>query len=56
MEKLCLTVAEAKKLTGIGNNNIYALLNSNEIPNFKIGAKYFIPVATLQKWLEQKCM
>lgn len=38
-----LTVEEARKRLRLGKNAIYEALARNEIPNIRIGRKYFVP-------------
>ena len=53
-----LTVAELQEILNIGRNTAYALLNSGEIPSFRIGKKWRIPkdavLHYLGQWKNQK--
>ena len=49
-----LTPAEVKEILGVGHNTVYALLQSGDIKNFKIGRSRKIPKACLQEYISQK--
>lgn len=53
-----LTVADLQEILGIGRNTAYALLNSGEIPSFRIGKKWRVPkdavLHYLGQWKSQK--
>jgi excisionase family DNA binding protein len=51
-DKLTLTPRESVRITGFGVNHTYALLKSGEMPSIRVGKKFYIPKAALQKWLE----
>lgn len=51
MEKLAVTISEARKLTGIGRNSLFKLVQTGEIRAKRIGKKWLIPVAELERWL-----
>ncbi|MBN2796605.1 MAG: helix-turn-helix domain-containing protein [Clostridia bacterium] len=51
--KLVLTISEASKLTGIGRDTLYKLINSNryDFPYFKVKSRAYINKSMLEKWL-----
>lgn len=52
-EKLTLTVTEAAKLTGIGLNKMYELVNSKGFPAIRTGRKILIVRRKYTEWLEE---
>lgn len=50
---LAVSVREAAKLVGIGKNQMYAAVANGEVPFKKIGARIIIPLAALERWLDQ---
>ena len=46
-----LTVEEARTRLRIGKNAIYDALARNEIPNIRIGRKYFVPRIAFERML-----
>lgn len=46
-----LTVEEARARLRIGKNAIYDALARNEIPNIRIGRKYFVPRVAFERML-----
>lgn len=50
-----LTPSEVAELLYIGKNTIYDLLNSGEIPAFRIGRSWKIPRNSLEEYITQKC-
>jgi excisionase family DNA binding protein len=49
--KLVYSVQETSKILNIGMNRTYKLLQSNIIPNVRIGKKILIPKKALENWL-----
>ena len=54
MDKLALSVSEASNVLGVGRDVVYALLNSGELPSFKVGARRLIPVSGLRRYVERQ--
>lgn len=54
-ESILITPMEAKKLLGVGRNEIYKLCNTKGFPSFKIGNKNYINRAKLQEWADNQC-
>ena len=55
MEKVkrqTMTVEEAAKRLGIGRNTAYDAVRAGQIPSVKIGKRYLIPRAALERLLE----
>ena len=46
---------QAKKLLGVGRNEIYKLCNTKGFPSFKIGSKHYINKDKLQEWADKQC-
>ncbi len=52
--KMIYTAEETAKLLGVGMNKIYELLMAGKLPSRRIGRKYLIPKAALEKWLNNE--
>ena len=46
-----LTVEEARKRLRLGRSAMYDALARNEVPNIRIGRKYFVPRIALERML-----
>jgi len=53
--QILLTPMEAKKLLGVGRNEIYNLCKTKGFPSFKIGSKYYVNSQKLQEWADKQC-
>lgn len=53
--QLLLTPMQAKKILGVGKNEIYKLCNTKGFPSFKIGSKHYINKQKLKEWVDNKC-
>lgn len=51
--RLTIDVKEAAAILGIGMNNMYRLLESEDFPKVKIGRQYKIIRSLLPDWLEK---
>lgn len=54
MEKLTLSIPEAAKLLGIGNNKMYDLARSEGFPTITLGSRRLISKKGLERWLEKQ--
>lgn len=54
MEKLVYTVKEMAEVMSIGLNKAYDMVNSNEVPNIKVGKRIVVPKEQLVKWMAKK--
>ncbi|MEA4899570.1 MAG: helix-turn-helix domain-containing protein [Christensenellaceae bacterium] len=52
--KLCITVEEMAKKVGICKMNAYELARSSGFPSIIVGRRILIPVAGLERWLEEQ--
>jgi excisionase family DNA binding protein len=52
-EKLTITVPEAGRLLGIGQNSAYAAAAKGEIPTLRIGGRLLVPRAALERLLHE---
>ncbi|MGW5336570.1 helix-turn-helix domain-containing protein [Streptomyces bauhiniae] len=52
VQKLNLTVLEAVEASGIGRSRLYQLIGEGELQSIKIGRRRYIPVASLQAYLD----
>ena len=50
-----LTASEVAEILYIGKNAIYDLLNSGELPAFRIGRSWKIPRSGLEEYVIRKC-
>lgn len=53
--KILLTPMEAKKILGVGRNEIYELCKTKGFPAFKIKSKYYVNKDKLQEWCDKQC-
>ena len=54
MDKLAVRPTEAGEALGLSRTRIYQLVQSGEIPSFRIGRSVRIPTSALEHWLEKK--
>ena len=47
------TVAETAKLLRKGINQTYEAIHRGEIPNIKIGSRYYVPITRFERLLEE---
>ena len=50
--KQCYNVAEVAAALGIGRNAAYELIHRKDFPSLRVGNRWVIPVAALERWLE----
>lgn len=50
-----MTVEEVAEFLYVGKNTIYALLQSGELPAFRIGRTWKIPHSSLEQYILKKC-
>ena len=50
-QPLVFTVTETAKLMRMGLNKTYEAIHSGEIPSVKIGCRYYVPRAALERML-----
>ena len=53
-EPICVRVATAVKLTGIGRSTLYELINAGEIETVKVGRSTFIRFQSLKRLFEKR--
>ncbi len=51
IKPLTVSPETAAAMLGIGRDAVYALLERHELPYFKVGRAYKIPVALLEEWV-----
>lgn len=54
MHKILLKPAEAAETLGIGRTRVYEMLGSGELPSIRIGRSIRVPVAALERWVEDQ--
>jgi len=52
-EPICVRIAAAVKLTGIGRSTLYELIKAGEIETVKVGRSTFIRYASLKRLFEK---
>lgn len=52
MDRETLTVEEVGRVLGIGRNTAYAAVRDGSIPTLRIGKRYVVPRAALDRLLE----
>lgn len=52
--KLCITVDEMAERIGICRVNAYELARSQGFPSITVGRRILIPIAALERWLEEQ--
>jgi len=53
-ERLSVGVDEAATLLGVGRDLVFRLMNSGELPSYKIGARRLISVAAIREYVAAK--
>lgn len=54
MDKKLLTPSEARKLLGLQTATVYMLLETGEIPAFKRGNRWKIPMESIDEWISSQ--
>jgi len=54
MERISVTVATAREMTGLGNTKIYELLASGQLKRVKIGRRTLITIASIRALIERR--
>ncbi len=52
-EPICVRIAAAVRLTGIGRSTLYELINAGEVETVKVGRSTFIRFASLKRLFEK---
>lgn len=52
-DRLTLSVAEAGKLLGLSRSLMYEAIRTGQIPSIRIGRRILIPIAPLERLLEE---
>lgn len=51
---LAVSPAVAARMIGISRGKLYQLLYQEEIPSFLVGRRRCVPVAALQRWMDEQ--
>lgn len=51
-EKLLLTVADIRKMTGLGRDAVYEILHSAQFPVMRIGRRMYVHKEVFEMWLK----
>ncbi len=54
MDKLTLTVMETARTLNISKNVAYALMRKPGFPSIRVGGRWIVPVAALERWLAEQ--
>ena len=54
LEPICVRIATAVELTGIGRSTLYELIAAGEIETVKVGRSTFIRFASLKRLFEKR--
>jgi len=52
LEPVAYSVAAVAEATGLGEDHVYQLCKSGELPSRKVGRRVIIPRAGLEAWLD----
>ncbi|HEU0113094.1 MAG TPA: helix-turn-helix domain-containing protein [Thermomicrobiales bacterium] len=52
--KLAYSIKEAAKALGIHTDLAYRMAQCGELPAVKLGARWLVPVAALERWLAER--
>ena len=50
-ERATFSIKEGAKILGVGRNQVYAAVHNGELPSIKVGKRFLIPRAALEKLL-----
>ncbi|MBT9260208.1 MAG: helix-turn-helix domain-containing protein [Clostridiales bacterium] len=53
-KRLTLSVPEVAHMLGIGRNTAYELARAGKLPVVRLGKRFLVPVAALERWLEEQ--
>ena len=53
-ERLSVGVEEAASLLGVKRDLVFRLINSDELPSYRIGGRRLIAVAALREYVEKQ--
>jgi excisionase family DNA binding protein len=54
VEKPTLTVEEVAEVLGVSRSTAYDAVKTGQLPVVRINARWLIPTAALQRWLEEQ--
>ena len=53
-KQLCIKPENLVKMLGISRNTVYEVVNRADFPTVRIGRRILIPIAALERWLEEQ--
>ena len=53
IERKAVSVAEAAEMIGVSINKAYQMVHAGELPAKHCGKRWLVPVAALERWLEE---
>jgi excisionase family DNA binding protein len=54
MEPMLLRAEEVAKVLGLGRSKVFEMLRANELPVVRIGRSIRVPVAQLERWIQER--
>ena len=54
LEPLAVSAPEAARLLGVSKPTVYQLMNREDFPAFKVGARTLISVEGLREWIRKQ--
>lgn len=54
LEPLAVSAPEAARLLGVSKPTVYQMMNREDLPAFKVGARTLISVEGLREWIRKQ--
>ena len=54
LEPLAVSAPEAARLLGVSKPTVYQMMNREDFPGFKVGARTLISVEGLREWIRKQ--
>ena len=54
LEPLAVSAPEAARLLGVSKPTVYQMMNREDFPAFKVGARTLISVEVLREWIRKQ--
>ena len=54
LEPLAVSAPEAARLLGVSKTTVYQMMNREDFPAFKVGARTLISVEGLREWIRKQ--
>lgn len=53
INRKAVSVAVAAQMVGLSERHVYALIHAGDFPAKKVGSRWLVPIAALDRWLEE---